>query len=159
MIISPINFILLLHQGTHTHTDTVEMFVLVSRCRSLQVLLLSSWLTHNSHVQCSLTMSPARKVVIIGVWLTKILIIFLSLMGVFSILKQIGFISSSPGDRQVMEEVVEVVESRRERLYERRREVVREVCEDQEERITLHTVKMYDLVPPAPIGRPAWEQY
>lgn len=87
-------------------------------------------------------------------------------MGIFSILKQIGFITSSPGDRQVMEEVVEdsmvvvaAVESRRERLYERRREVVREVCEDQEERITLHTVKMYDLVPPAPIGRPAWEQY
>ena len=100
-------------------------------------------------------MSPARKVVIIGVWLTKILIIFLSLMGVFSILKQIGFISSSPGDRQVMEEVMEVVESRRERLYERRREVAREVCEDQEERITLSTVKMYDLVPPAPIGRQA----
>ena len=100
-------------------------------------------------------MSPARKVVIIGVWLTKILIIFLSLMGVFSILKQIGFISSSPGDRQVIEEVVEVVESRRERLYERRREVAREVCEDQEERITLSTVKMYDLVPPAPIGRQA----
>ena len=86
------------------------------------------------------------------------MIIFLSLMGVFSILKQIGFISSSPGDRQVMEDVVEVVESRRERLYERRREVAREVCEDQEERITLHTVKMYDLVPPAPIGRLAGEQ-
>ena len=98
-------------------------------------------------------MSPARKVYILGVWLAKILIIFLSLMGIFSILKQIGFISSSPGDRQVMEEVVEVVESRRERLYERRREVAREVCEDQEERITLSTVKMYDLVPPAPIGR------
>ena len=117
-----------------------------------------------SHVQSSLTMSPARKVYIIGTWLAKLLIIFLSLMGIFSILKQIGFITSSPGDRQVMEEVEEgsmlvaAVESRRERLYERRREVVREVCEDQEERITLHTVKMYDLVPPAPIGRLAGEQ-
>ena len=82
-------------------------------------------------------------------------------MGIFSILKQIGFITSSRADRQVMEEVEEgsmliaAVESRRERLYERRREVAREVCEEQEERITLHTVKMYDLVPPAPIGRQA----
>ena len=109
-------------------------------------------------------MSPARKVYILGVWLAKILIIFLSLMGIFSILKQIGFISPRQADRQVIEEVVEgsmvAVESwrERERLYERRREVAREVCEDQEERITLHTVKMYDLVPPAPIGRLAGEQ-
>ena len=109
----------------------------------------------------SLIMSPARKVYIVGVWLTKILIIFLCLMGVFSILKQIGFISPSPVGRQFKEEMEERsvvgVESRRERerLYERRREVAREVCEDQEERITLHTVKMYDLVPPAPIGRQA----
>ena len=106
-------------------------------------------------------MSPARKVYILGVWLAKILIIFLSLMGIFSILKQIGFISPRQGDRQVVKEVVEgsmvAVESwqERERLYERRREVAREVCEDQEERITLSTVKMYDLVPPAPIGRQA----
>ena len=106
-------------------------------------------------------MSPARKVYILGVWLAKILIIFLSLMGIFSILKQIGFISPRQADRQVMEEVAEgsmvAVESwgERERLYQRRREVAREVCEEQEERITLHTVKMYDLVPPAPIGRQA----
>ena len=112
----------------------------------------------------SLIMSPARKVYIVGVWLSKILIIFLCLMGIFSILKQIGFISPSSAGRQVMEEVPEGsvvgVESRRERerLYERRREVAREVCEDQEERITLSTVKMYDLVPPAPIGRQAGEQ-
>ena len=117
---------------------------------------LSTWLTHMS----SLIMSPARKVYIVGVWLAKILIIFLSLMGIFSILKQIGFISP----RQVVVEMDQVAEGsmvavessrERERLYERRREVAREVCEDQEEVITLHTVKMYDLVPPAPIGRQA----
>ena len=111
----------------------------------------------------SLIMSPARKVYIVGVWLAKILIIFLSLMGIFSILKQIGFISPSK-DRQVVVEMDQVAEGsmvgvessrERERLYERRREVAREVCEDQEEVITLHTVKMYDLVPPAPIGRQA----
>ena len=108
-------------------------------------------------------MSPARKVYILGVWLAKILIIFLSLMGIFSILKQIGFISPRQ-DRQggvemdpVEEGSMVAVESsrERERLYERRREVAREGCEDQEEVITLHTVKMYDLVPPAPIGRQA----
>ena len=52
-------------------------------------------------------MSPARKVYILGVWLAKILIIFLSLMGIFSILKQIGFISPRQADRQVIEEVAE----------------------------------------------------
>ena len=59
--------------------------------------------------------------------------------------------------KEVTEGSVVGVESRRERerLYERRREVAREVCEDQEEKITLHTVKMYDLVPPAPIGKQA----
>ena len=51
------------------------------------------------------------------------------------------------------ERLVMGTESRRERVYSRRKELVGRVCEEQEEQITLHTVKMYDLVPPAPIGR------
>ena len=47
-------------------------------------------------------------------------------------------------------------ESRRDRLYEKRLELSQRICKEEEAEITLHTVKMYDLVQPAPIGR---EQY
>lgn len=42
--------------------------------------------------------------------------------------------------------------NRRDRVYEQRWNRSRAVCKDWEEEITLHTVNMYDLVPPAPIG-------
>ena len=43
-------------------------------------------------------------------------------------------------------------EDRRDRIYEARRNLTSSVCERFEAEITLRTVTMYDLVPPAPIG-------
>ena len=92
-----------------------------------------------------------------GVLTIKLSIIILSLLGIFSILKQIGFISPRREVSAVVEEgegvVVADMDSRRDRVYDRRRELAGRVCQEQEQEITLHTVKMYDLVPPAPIGR------
>ena len=102
-------------------------------------------------------MSLARKLYIVGVLTIKLSIIILSLLGIFSILKQIGFISPRREASAVVEEgegvVVADMDSRRDRVYDRRRELAGRVCQEQEQEITLHTVKMYDLVPPAPIGR------
>ena len=102
-------------------------------------------------------MSLARKLYILGVLTIKLSIIILSLLGIFSILKQIGFISPRREVSAVVEEgegvVVADMDSRRDRVYDRRRELAGRVCQEQEQEITLHTVKMYDLVPPAPIGR------
>ena len=101
-------------------------------------------------------MSLARKLYIVGVLTIKLSIIILSLLGIFSILKQIGFISPQREVSAVVEEgerVVADMDSRRDRVYDRRRELAGRVCQEQEQEITLHTVKMYDLVPPAPIGR------
>ena len=102
-------------------------------------------------------MSLARKLYIVGVLTIKLSIIILSLLGIFSILKQIGFISPRREVSAVVEEgeglVVADMDSRRDRVYDRRRELAGRVCQEQEQEITLHTVKMYDLVPPAPIGR------
>ena len=47
---------------------------------------------------------------------------------------------------------VTATEDRRDRVYENRRNLSLAVCEQYQEEITLHTVKMFDLVPPAPIG-------
>ena len=102
-------------------------------------------------------MSLARKLYIVGVLTIKLSIIILSLLGIFSILKQIGFISPRREVSAVVGEgeglVVADMDSRRDRVYDRRRELAGRVCQEQEQEITLHTVKMYDLVPPAPIGR------
>ena len=105
-------------------------------------------------------MSLARKLYVFAVLSLKISIIILSLVGIFSILKQISRTSTNlPEDILRVEErrlVPADKESRRDRLYEKRLELSQRICQEEEAEITLHTVKMYDLVQPAPIGR---EQY
>ena len=81
-------------------------------------------------------------------WLVKVLIIILCLLGMFSIYRQ-GMAILSPHTEL---ESVEATEDRRDRLYEKKRNLSLSVCQEYQEEITLHTVKMFDLVPPAPIG-------
>ena len=54
--------------------------------------------------------------------------------------------------QSVEHESVAATEDRRDRVYENRHNRSLSVCELYQEEITLHTVKMFDLVPPAPIG-------
>ena len=81
-------------------------------------------------------------------WLVKVLIIFLCLLGMFSIYRQAVIMLG----QSVEHESVAATEDRRDRVYENRRNRSLSVCEQYQEEITLHTVKMFDLVPPAPIG-------
>ena len=81
-------------------------------------------------------------------WLVKVLIILLCLLGMFSIYKQVVLTLGQTLER----EDVTATEDRRDRVYENRRNLSLSVCEQYQEEITLHTVKMFDLVPPAPIG-------
>ena len=81
-------------------------------------------------------------------WLVKVLIIFLCMLGMFSIYRR-GMNILSP---HIELETAEATEDRRDRLYENRRNLSLSVCQQYQEEITLHTVKMFDLVPPAPIG-------
>ena len=81
-------------------------------------------------------------------WLVKVLIILLCLLGMFSIYRQVV----STLGQSVDHESVAATEDRRDRVYENRHNRSLSVCEQYQEEITLHTVKMFDLVPPAPIG-------
>ena len=81
-------------------------------------------------------------------WLVKMFIIIFCLFGLFSIYRHLSSFINLSDDRIN----VEPTEDRRDRVYEQRRNHSIRVCQDYEEEITLHTVKMFDLVPPAPIG-------
>ena len=81
-------------------------------------------------------------------WLVKVIIIFLCFLGIFSIYRHgIKLLSSNTDVSSVA-----ATEDHRDRVYEQRRNHSLAVCQDYQEEITLHTVKMFDLVPPAPIG-------
>ena len=87
-------------------------------------------------------------------WLVKVLIILLCLLGMFSIYRQVVSTlgHSVEHERLSLIESVAATEDRRDRVYENRHNRSLSVCEQYQEEITLHTVKMFDLVPPAPIG-------
>merc|ERR1712115_335588 len=81
-------------------------------------------------------------------WIWKVTFLFLCLFGI-SFLHRLtsSFIygtDKSPDGK--------ATEDRRARLYIKRWNHTLEICSSYEEEITLHTVKMYDLVPPAPIA-------
>ena len=86
----------------------------------------------------------------------KSLIVMLSVMGIFSILSGLlGDPGSEDTDLVKTSDNIdkrEATRDRRDRIYEERQAHARSTCEVYEDDITLHTVKMYDLVPPAPIG-------
>ena len=87
----------------------------------------------------------------------KIIIVFLASIGTMSMLLQLfgGFFNSNKSDKLTENTkllVRSATEDRRDRIYEARRNLSVSVCERFEEEVTLHTVTMYDLVPPAPIG-------
>lgn len=88
--------------------------------------------------------------------LIKSIIIILSTMGIFSLLCGL-FGSVVDNNKEVVNRKVEedtraATEDRRDKVYEDRRSHAASACQIYEDDITLHTVKMYDLVPPAPIG-------
>ena len=90
--------------------------------------------------------------------LFKITIVFLASIGTMSVLFQV-FSGSVNLDSKSEKLVVNTelldpsaTEDRRGRLYEARRNLSWSVCDRFEAEITLRTVTMYDLVPPAPIG-------
>ena len=90
--------------------------------------------------------------------LFKITIAFLASIGTMSMLSQVisGFVEFDSKSEKLIENTKLVdpsaTEDRRDRVYEARRNLTVSVCERFEAEITLRTVTMYDLVPPAPIG-------
>ena len=90
--------------------------------------------------------------------LVKIIIVFLASIGTMSMLLQLlgGFLNSNNKSDNLTENTKPLTrsatEDRRDRIYEARRNLSVSVCQRFEEEVTLHTVTMYDLVPPAPIG-------
>ena len=91
--------------------------------------------------------------VLVGI--VKSCIVFLSILGTFSVLSHIFHEVLKFDNGEMKQKKVGVraaTEDRRDRVYEERRIHSLSACQNYEEEITLHTVKMYDLVPPAPIG-------
>lgn len=90
--------------------------------------------------------------------LIKITIVFLASIGTLSVLFQVfsGFVKlESKSEKLIVNTKLidpSATEDRRGRIYEARRNLSLSVCERFEAEITLRTVTMYDLVPPAPIG-------
>ena len=88
----------------------------------------------------------------------KITIVFLASIGTMSMLSQVfsGFVEFDRKSEKLIENKKLIdpsaTEDRRDRIYEARRNLTSSVCERFEAEITLRTVTMYDLVPPAPIG-------
>ena len=90
--------------------------------------------------------------------LIKIGIVFLASIGTMSVLFQVfsGFVNLDNKSEKLIDDTKLIdpsaTEDRRGRIYEARRNLSLSVCERFEADITLRTVTMYDLVPPAPIG-------
>ena len=90
--------------------------------------------------------------------LFKITLVFLASIGTLSVMIQVfsAFVELDSKSEKLIDDTKLIdpsaTEDRRERIYEARRNLSLSVCERFEAEITLRTVTMYDLVPPAPIG-------